>query len=93
MKKEGEVNVLRKREDDRDGGKVEDEDEQVYSDQEDGVEIVDIEKVRLMDWMAPESLKKERDGKDRKKVKKEEKDVKGKGESCSYGLYLKLDVC
>ena len=81
VKKEGEVNVLRKREDDRDGGKVEDEDEQVYSDQEDGVEIVDIEKVRLMDWMAPESLKKERDGKDRKKVKKEEKDAKGKGES------------
>ena len=93
MKKEGEVNVLRKREDDRDGGKVEDEDEQVYSDQEDGVEIVDIEKVRLMDWMAPESLKKERDGKDRKKVKKEEKDAKGKGKFCSYILYLKLGVC
>ena len=79
MKKEGEVNVLRKREEDRDGGKVEDEDEQVYSDQEDGVEIVDIEKVRLMDWMAPESLRKEKKPSKKKKVKAEEVDKKDKG--------------
>jgi len=49
--------------------KVADDDE-VYSDQEDGVEIVDMERIRDMDWMAPESLKKER----QIKVKKEESD-------------------
>lgn len=35
-------------------------DEEVYSDPDDGVEIVDMENVRQMDWMAPESLQKER---------------------------------
>ncbi|CAL1714722.1 unnamed protein product [Somion occarium] len=55
--------------------------EEVYSDADEGVEIVDIEKIRIMDWMAPESLKREREiGKrKRKKVKTEEKEVKGKG--------------
>lgn len=45
------------------------EDEEVYSDPEDGVEIIDMEHVRSMDWMAPESLRKER--MIAKKVKKE----------------------
>lgn len=45
------------------------EDEEVYSDPDEGVEIVDMEDVRQMDWMAPESLRKERS---HKKVKKEE---------------------
>src|SRR6266699_6164234 len=36
------------------------EDEEVYSDPDDGVEIVDMENVRQMDWMAPESLRKDR---------------------------------
>lgn len=31
-----------------------------YSDPDDGVEIIDIDDVRQMDWMAPESLKKEK---------------------------------
>ncbi|KAI0641967.1 RNA polymerase III RPC4-domain-containing protein [Trametes meyenii] len=51
-------------------------DGEVYSDPDEGVEIVDMENVRQMDWMAPESLRKERDAGKRKgpKVKKEERD-------------------
>ena len=64
-------------------GKTSDEDEgEVYSDPDEGVEILDMENVRMMDWMAPESLKKEKQT--AKKVKKEEKakvDLKGKGTS------------
>ncbi|KAF5351547.1 hypothetical protein D9758_007173 [Tetrapyrgos nigripes] len=45
------------------------DDEETYSDQEDGVEIIDIEKIGDMDWMAPESLKKERQP---VKIKKED---------------------
>lgn len=50
-------------------------DEEVYSDPDDGVEIVDMENVRQMDWMAPESLRKERDTGKKKgtKVKKEDR--------------------
>ncbi|KAF7356755.1 hypothetical protein MVEN_01010500 [Mycena venus] len=47
------------------------EDEEVYSEPDEGVEIVDMEDVRQMDWMAPESLRKERRH-TKKKVKKEE---------------------
>ncbi|KAJ2919503.1 hypothetical protein MD484_g932, partial [Candolleomyces efflorescens] len=47
-----------------------DEDEEVYSDPDEGVEIVDMERVREMDWMAPESLRKEKAAK--KRVKKEQ---------------------
>lgn len=46
-----------------------DDDEEVYSDPDEGVEIVDMENVRYMDFMAPESLRKEQR---LKKVKKEE---------------------
>ncbi|KAG5637748.1 hypothetical protein H0H81_003386 [Sphagnurus paluster] len=47
-----------------------DEDEaEMYSDPDEGVEIVDMEDVRRMDWMAPESLRKE---KHHKKLKREE---------------------
>ncbi|KAG6812395.1 hypothetical protein H0H92_003076 [Tricholoma furcatifolium] len=46
----------------------EDDDAEVYSDPDEGVEIVDMEDVRQMDWMAPESLRKERQ---KKKIKKE----------------------
>lgn len=60
------------------GKKVEEEDEgEVYSDADEGVEIIDMENVRTMDWMAPEALKKAKEGK--KKVKIEELDKKGKG--------------
>ncbi|KAJ7504555.1 RNA polymerase III RPC4-domain-containing protein [Mycena galericulata] len=47
------------------------EDEEVYSEPDEGVEIIDMEDVRQMDWMAPESLRKERRH-TKKKVKKEE---------------------
>ncbi|VDB85008.1 unnamed protein product [Peniophora sp. CBMAI 1063] len=55
-----------------------DEDEETYSDQEDGVEIIDIQRVREMDWSAPEPLRKEkkRDKKKDKKVKAEDAQVK-----------------
>lgn len=60
------------------GGVVKDEDdEEVYSDPDEGVEIVDMHNVRQMDWMAPETLKKEREPhKGKNKVKKEEHDKK-----------------
>jgi DNA-directed RNA polymerase III subunit RPC4 len=44
-------------------------DDEVYSDPDEGVEIVDMENVRQMDWMAPESLRKERHI---RKIKKED---------------------
>jgi len=44
-----------------------------YSDPDDGVEIVDIDDVKRMDWMAPETLRREKDGRKKKRltVKKE----------------------
>jgi len=52
-------------------GRVKIEDEEVYSDPDEGVEIVDMDLVRQMDWMAPEVLQKERQN-IQKKIKKEE---------------------
>ncbi|KAG8220923.1 RNA polymerase III RPC4-domain-containing protein [Butyriboletus roseoflavus] len=47
-------------------------DEEVYSEPEDGVEIIDMENVRQLDWMAPEALQRERrDRRKRKGVKTE----------------------
>ena len=46
--------------------------EEQYSDPDEGVEIIDMENVRHMDWMAPESLRKDRKKAKSKKVKKEE---------------------
>ncbi|KAI0072688.1 hypothetical protein K474DRAFT_1604653 [Panus rudis PR-1116 ss-1] len=76
---------LKEKEREREKERGGEDEEMVYSDPDEGVEIVDMEKVRNMDWMAPESLRKEKDaGKKKKKVKKEEEkktDVKGKGVS------------
>ncbi|KAF8638950.1 hypothetical protein AX16_010424 [Volvariella volvacea WC 439] len=36
-----------------------DEDNEIYSDPDDGVEIVDMDRVHRMDWMAPESLRRD----------------------------------
>ena len=58
--------------------KTEDE-EEVYSEADEGVEIVDMDKVRTMDWMAPEVLQKEKKPVKVKKETKEKVDVKGKG--------------
>ncbi|KAI0091696.1 RNA polymerase III RPC4-domain-containing protein [Irpex rosettiformis] len=59
-----------------------DDDGEVYSDPDEGVEIVDMDNVRGMDWMAPESLRKEKikgKGRERESRKKGDTDVKGKG--------------
>jgi len=41
-------------------GIVKAEDGEYYSDPDEGVEIVDMENVHQLDWMAPDSIKKER---------------------------------
>ncbi|EPQ56451.1 hypothetical protein GLOTRDRAFT_59707 [Gloeophyllum trabeum ATCC 11539] len=64
--------LKREKDKDTDRVKVEDDDE-VYSEPDEGVEIVDMENVRQMDWMAPESLRKEKD--DAKKKKKQAKET------------------
>ena len=43
---------------------------EVYSEPDDNVEIVDLDLVRTIDWMAPESLKSEKEGKGKKKLKR-----------------------
>lgn len=43
----------------------------VYSEPDEGVEIIDMENVRQLDWMAPETLQREREGRKRKGVKTE----------------------
>lgn len=61
--------------------KVESDEEEAYSEPDEGVEIIDMDNVRTMDWMAPESLKKDKSLSKKKKTKKEERvdDEKGKG--------------
>jgi len=54
-----------------------DEDAEVYSDPDEGVEIVDMRNVHAMDWMAPESLKWESN---REKTKKKALKAKKEGE-------------
>lgn len=62
-----------------------DDDVEAYSDPDEGVEIVDMDHIKQMDWMAPESLGKEKEGGKRKKglkVKEDpdkQEDRKGKG--------------
>ena len=47
-------------------------DEEVYSEPDEGVEIVDMHDVRKLDWMAPETLKRESEYKRRVKPKKKD---------------------
>jgi DNA-directed RNA polymerase III subunit RPC4 len=49
------------------------EDEEVYSDPDEGVEIVDMDQVQKIDWMAPDVLRKERRTNDTK-IKQENLD-------------------
>ncbi|KAL5492246.1 hypothetical protein ACEPAI_3693 [Sanghuangporus weigelae] len=53
---------------------------ETYSDPDEGVEIVDMDEIRKMDWMAPESLTKEKVREKRKKssIKREASKDKGK---------------
>lgn len=60
---------------------TQEEEGEVYSDADEGVEIIDMENVKTMDWMAPEALRKVKEGTKKKKVKIEEPDKKGKGAS------------
>ncbi|KAJ3998064.1 RNA polymerase III RPC4-domain-containing protein [Lentinula boryana] len=55
--------------------KKEEQDEEAYSDPDEGVEIIDMENVRQMDWMAPDSLRKEKE----KRLKKEDPDASERG--------------
>ena len=73
-----------------------DEDE-VYSEPDEGIEIVDMENVRQMDWMAPDTLSKEKHPvkNQRTRINKEESpsrsvDWKGKGRGTLYVLCLPL---
>lgn len=75
--------------------KIESE-EEVYSEPDDGVEIVDIENVGKLDWMAPETLQKEQ--RHRKKGKTIKSDIaeasaligsKGKGQPFYAVIYFK----
>lgn len=47
--------------------------EEVYSEPDEGVEIVDINDVRKMDWMAPETLRRESEYRRKVKQKKDKK--------------------
>ncbi|KAI0255862.1 RNA polymerase III RPC4-domain-containing protein [Lactifluus subvellereus] len=75
-----------------------DDDAEVYSDPDEGVEIVDMRNVHTMDWMAPESLKWETRDKTKKKaarVKKEEAEPtpsKEKGDAVDINLANALDL-
>ena len=79
-------------------GKVKEDgegEEEVYSDPDEGIEIVDMENVRSMDWMAPESLRREksrngRKKKKREKVKREVEDEEMKGQFF-YSMLLGFD--
>jgi DNA-directed RNA polymerase III subunit RPC4 len=64
-----------------------DEDAEVYSDPDEGVEIVDMRDVQAMDWMAPESLKWESRGEETKRVAKI-KEVEGRASLKGKGAYI-----
>ncbi|KAJ8461970.1 hypothetical protein ONZ51_g11198 [Trametes cubensis] len=63
------------------------------ADPDEGVEIVDMENVHQMDWMAPESLMKEREtGKKKKGTKvKKEKEEESKGKGVASGDAMDVD--
>ena len=70
-----------------------DDDAEVYSDPDEGVEIVDMRNVHTMDWMAPESLKwessRDRSKKRIAKAKKEEDEqTLGKGKGTNFLLAI-----
>ena len=60
------------------GGASKDADAEMYSDPDEGVEIVDMENIRQMDWMAPESLRKERTQADKRRNRRKREKPEGK---------------
>ena len=71
------------------GKEVKVEDDDVYSDPDEGVEIVDMDQVQKIDWMAPDILRKERRPKDTK-IKQEKLDDIGKPSRSFVPLYDSL---
>ena len=62
--------------------KLDSDEDELYSDPDEGVEIIDMNHVRTLDWMAPETLRKDKlSNKKKRKPKEEPEDVKGKGGS------------
>ena len=53
-----------------DGDAKAESDEEVYSEPDEGVEIVDMNDVRKMDWMAPDTLKRDSEHRRNMKLKK-----------------------
>lgn len=72
--------------------KVEEQEDEMYSDPDEGVEIIDMENVRTMDWMAPESLRKGKKTAKKKKMKAEEIEKKGEGLCSLHRMPTHLNV-
>jgi hypothetical protein len=68
--------------------KINEQDE--YSDPDEGVEIVDMENIRQMDWAAPESLRRDRNEGRKKKAFRIKKEVSAEGIINSFPLRLEL---
>lgn len=64
-------------------------DEEAYSEPDEGVEIVDISDVRKMDWMAPETLKRESEYKGKVKPKRKDKKPLARLDNQGEGLLNK----
>jgi DNA-directed RNA polymerase III subunit RPC4 len=69
--------TLKKDKEDEVSAKINEQDE--YSDPDEGVEIVDMENIRQMDWAAPESLHRDRNEGRKKKAIRIKKEVSAEG--------------
>lgn len=68
-------------------------DEELYSEPDEGVEIIDMENVRQLDWMAPEILQRERrDRRKRKGVKTEIEELSLSSVSNDQGKLLSFII-
>jgi DNA-directed RNA polymerase III subunit RPC4 len=76
----GPVHSVRKAGDNEVSGRGTPSDVEVYSDPDDGVEVIDMDNVRELDWVAPESLVREKRLGGRRRRKGEDKsDAKASG--------------
>lgn len=67
----------------------EEEDVEVYSDPDEGVQIVDMNAIRTMDWMAPESLRRDKLKKKKEALGKiaEKREVKSRSTGKAISLH------